>query len=74
MVEHVLRKHESELYNLENDPTEQVNLLQQHPHIVRQLQDDLKARKCVPVRQLEGPDRMAPTDIARLRSLGYVGA
>ena len=72
-IHHVPHADRSELYNLETDPGEQVNLLSTRPELVKRLKADLMARECIPSRQLSEQGGMSPEDLARLRSLGYVG-
>ncbi len=70
-IHHLLRREESELYNLADDPDEQHNLMVTHPEQAARLLAVLQARDFMP-----GPDsqrgRMSSEDVERLRSLGYV--
>lgn len=72
-IHHVRQPEASELYDLANDPAEQVNLLEKQLAVAARLKADLLARKCIPAGQLGRQAHMSPEDIERLRSLGYVG-
>lgn len=62
---------EVRLFDLQNDPTEQVDIQDAHPELVRVLLDDLQAflaaGRDVPAREL------TEEDLDRLRELGYAG-
>jgi arylsulfatase A-like enzyme len=72
-IYHVRRTHESELYNLDTDTGEHVNVRNTNPEVVKRLKADLMARKCIPARQVDDQWGMSPEDLERLRSLGYIG-
>lgn len=72
-IHHVLRPHESELYDLATDSRESRNVLQANPGVAEALRAELMARKCIPARQLDGREgEMSQEVLDRLRSLGYL--
>jgi arylsulfatase A-like enzyme len=72
-IHHLRHPTRSELFNLDNDPGELANLLEDHPEIVDRLKADLLARNCIPPDQFGGPSQMSEEDLQRLRALGYIG-
>ena len=70
-IHHKIRQHESELYNLFDDPGETTNLFSAEPAVVRRLRKNLEDRKAFPGK---APDLsgMSESDVERLRSLGYI--
>ena len=70
-IRHALRPHESELYNLKEDPRELNNLCDTHPGMVERLLAELRRRNCVPDAP-PGSGHMSQEDLERLKALGYV--
>jgi hypothetical protein len=68
-IHHVRRPHESELYDLLDDPGETRNLLPERLAVVRRMQRELKRRTPPPSAAADMPE----ADRARLEALGYVG-
>jgi len=67
------RKHteRSELYHLDRDRREQHNLYAAHPEVVRDLLNELRARRVLPG-QRSGREPTSAEDRERLKALGYV--
>jgi arylsulfatase A-like enzyme len=59
------------LFDLQEDPGELHNLIDQHREIVESLLDELSRREAVDT-QLPDPEEVTPEDLEFLRSLGYV--
>ncbi|MHC4099495.1 MAG: sulfatase family protein [Planctomycetota bacterium] len=70
-IHHLIREHESELYDLIRDPRELDNLYASRPDDVERMLADLTARRFQPDRA-QGAGLMSPEDLERLRSLGYL--
>jgi len=64
-----------ELYDLERDPEERVNLIEREPRIAQSLENQLKQVLKAHTREKETRDRLAPDEASRRRmeSLGYLG-
>lgn len=69
-IHHLREPSESELYHLELDPAERVNVLQDNPDRVRTFLSDLRRRNVMPKDRGESP--MDPEERDRLESLGYI--
>lgn len=72
---HTLKDHRSELYHLDDDPAEKVNLAEEEPQRVAQMKTQLRQH----IRSLDFSDlpdapgnRVDPEIASRLRALGYV--
>jgi arylsulfatase len=68
-----------ELYDLENDPEEKVNMIEHHPAIAQELEfklwTDLSQRTSEPTKEFDVPEWDAAEKreiLARMRALGYV--
>ena len=72
-IHHLKRTAESELFDLENDPRELVNLASERPDIVQRAHGELKQLEFMPYTQLENAN-VSPEVLEKLRQLGYVGA
>ncbi len=72
-IYHVLHPEKSELFDLENDPHELINVSHVQPGIVKRLRQGIAERKSIPAKQLDSKSVMSPQDRARLESLGYLG-
>lgn len=68
-IHHLLRRNESELYNLEKDPGETHNLYRELPDVVQSFEIELQQRQVMPRLGAEPDD---PEVSKRLESLGYV--
>jgi len=68
---HMIRKEESELYDLTEDPHELRNLYAERPGEVERLGENLRARPFQPQRN-QGGGQLSDEDLERLRSLGYL--
>ena len=70
-IHHLVRKDESELYDLVEDPRELHNLYESRPEQVKRFIDDLKTRDFLPdMQHMYG--KMSDEDIKRLETLGYI--
>ncbi len=70
-IHHSIRREESELYDLANDPRETRNRFTDHPDIAKRFQAELKRRAYLP-EGLLGEQRVGPRVVEQLRALGYL--
>lgn len=71
LIYHERAPQTSELFDLENDPGELVNVAAGHPRIVQRLKDFIDERQAMKVEAPSDEERAAAPDASTLQALGY---